>query len=90
MGDGLHAEQPTEAGKPSLPRLPRMTREGLRKRLLEASDLAAVSRARRRVESLEVAVAENAEMAVALEAQVTRLEEMLVAVMERDGRREEE
>lgn len=64
-------------------RLPHVSREGVRRRALRALDLTAVARAEERVASLEVAVAENAQLAVGLARQVDELERAVVEVVER-------
>ena len=56
--------------------------EGVARRIAAGTGLEEVLRLRRRVESLEVAVAENSALAEPLEAQVTALEQSLVVALE--------
>lgn len=64
-------------------RLPRVSRAGLRRRVLAVTELAGIDRAETRVDSLEVAFAENALLAEALAEQVAATECAVLEVMER-------
>lgn len=63
-------------------RVPRVSRDGVKRRALVLADMAGVARVEQRVDSLEVAVAENAQLARALEKQLAELERALVPVIE--------
>ncbi|GEP38752.1 hypothetical protein NPS01_24150 [Nocardioides psychrotolerans] len=56
--------------------------QGVARRIAAGTGLEEVLRLRRRVESLEVAVAENSALAEPLEAQVAALEQSLVVALE--------